>query len=213
MKRREFSALGGAIALMTSLRTRAQARPQAGRDYLVLQPPAGTESVAGKIEVVDFFWYSCPHCNAFEPALEAWISRLPADVQLVRAPVAFRNDFVPQQKLYHTLETMGLVNELHAKVFHEIHGLRKTLTTEETILTWVQQQKAVDATRFAETYRSFAVANKVRRSTRLQDQYKVSGVPALGVAGRYYVDGTTAGNMARALAIVDSLIEMSRRPA
>src|SRR3990167_8774615 len=186
MKRREFTQLttGAALASATLLGTSVHAqasKPKAGTDYQVLDPRAAVEAGAGKIEVVEFFWYSCPHCNAFQ------------------------DSFVPQQRLYFTLEAMGLVEKLHAKVFAAIHVEKKNLASGEAILEWVGQQ-GVDKAKFVQQYNSFTVVTKVTKATQLQNAYKVEGVPALGVAGRYYTDGSMAGNMQRALQVVDTLV-------
>lgn len=210
MKRREFAQLGtGAALASTTLwgaTAQAQAaKPKAGTDYLVVDPRAPVEAGAGKIEVVEFFWYSCPHCNAFEPTLQAWIPKLPKDVSFRRVPVAFQDSFAPQQRLYFTLEAMGLVEKLHGKVFAAIHQEKKNLSTGEAILEWIGQQ-GVDKAKFVEQYNSFTVVTKVTKSVQLQNAYKVEGVPALGIAGRYYTDGSLAGNMPRALQVVESLV-------
>ncbi len=210
MKRREFTqwTTGAAVASAASWggSVHAQAsKPKAGTDFQVLDPRAPVEAGAGKIEVVEFFWYSCPHCNAFEPTLQAWVSKLPKDVAFRRVPVAFQDSFAPQQRLYFTLEAMGLVDKLHAKVFAAIHGEKKNLSSGEAILEWVAQQ-GVDKAQFVQQYNSFTVVTKVTKATQLQNAYKVEGVPALGVAGRYYTDGSMAGNMPRALQVVESLV-------
>jgi len=210
MKRREFTQLttGAAVASTALWGSTAQAqasKPKAGTDYQVLDPRAAVEAGAGKIEVVEFFWYSCPHCNAFEPTLQAWIGKLPKDVAFRRAPVAFQDSFAPQQRLYYALEAMGLVEKLHAKVFAAIHVEKKNLSTGEAILDWVEQQ-GVDKAKFVQQYNSFTVVTKVTKATQLQNAYKVEGVPALGVAGRYYTDGSMAGNMPRALQVVEALV-------
>jgi thiol:disulfide interchange protein DsbA len=210
MKRREFTQLttGAAVASTALWGSAAQAqasKPKAGTDYQVLDPRAPVEAGAGKIEVVEFFWYSCPHCNAFEPTLQDWIGKLPKDVAFRRAPVAFQDSFAPQQRLYYTLEAMGLVEKLHAKVFAAIHVEKKNLSTGEAILEWVGQQ-GVDKAKFVQQFNSFTVVTKVTKATQLQNAYKVEGVPALGVAGRYYTDGSMAGNMPRALQVVEALV-------
>lgn len=124
MKRREFVAgssaalaLGGLVSAPAS----AQAGFQEGRHYVRLQQPVPVSAPAGKIEVLEFFWYGCPHCNAFEPTLEAWVKKLPADVAFRRVHVAFRTSFEPLQRLYATLENMNLVEALHRKVFYAVH--------------------------------------------------------------------------------------------
>ena len=212
MKRREFTqgagaavALAGMAAGFGAPQALAQGKPASGSDYLVLDKRAPVEAAAGKIEVVEFFWYSCPHCNAFEPALEAWVKRLPADVVIRRVPVGFRDDFVPQQRLFYTLEAMGQLDKLHARVFATVHVEKQPLNKPEAIAEWAAKQ-GLDKAKFTEQYNSFSVATKTTRATQLQNNYKVEGVPALGVAGRFYTDGTLAKNMPRALDIVDYLV-------
>ena len=216
MKRREFSlAAASALAASTLAMPAARAQGQkfvAGTDYLVLDQRAIVEAPPDKVEVIEFFWYSCPHCNAFEPALDQWVAKLPKDVYMRRVPVAFNPSFVPEQRLYYTLKAMGKIDELHVKVFHAIHVERLPLNTEAGIMAWVQKQ-GLDTAQFTQLYNSFSVATKVREATQLMNAYKVSGVPALGVAGRYYTDGELAHSMERALQIVDYLINLSRKSA
>jgi thiol:disulfide interchange protein DsbA len=209
MKRREFSQAAAGVALTSSglLSPLAYAqlkKPQAGKDYHQVDPRAAVEAPAGKIEVVEFFWYSCPHCNAFEPTLASWITNLPKDIAFRRVHVSFQDSFVPQQRLYLSLEAMGLLDKLHAKVFAAIHGEKLKLAVRDDIAEWVAKQ-GVDKAKFLEQYNSFSIANKATRSTQLQNAYKVEGVPALGVAGRFYTDGALAGSMDRALQVVESL--------
>lgn len=210
MKRREFSRAAAGAAVVSSAwfspLVQAQARkPKAGTDYQVLDVRAPVDAPAGKIEVVEFFWYSCPHCNAFEPMLDAWSKKLPKDVVLRRVPVAFQDSFVPQQRLFYALEAMGLLEKLHTKVFTAIHQDRVNLTKGDAIVEWISRQ-GVDKAKFLEQYNSFSVASKVTRATQLQNAYKVEGVPALGVAGRFYTDGSMAQSMERALQVVESLV-------
>lgn len=213
MKRRDFSLALGVAAGASWVQTPALAQakpPVAGDDYLLLDKPAPVEAPVGKIEVIEFFWYSCPHCNAFEPSLAAWIKRAPKDVAVRRVPIAFRDDFVPQQRLYYALEAMGLVDKLHGKVFAAIHAEKQSLNTVEAISAWVVKQ-GVDQVKFLAQFNSFAVASKATRGTQLQNAYKVEGVPAIGVAGRFYTDGTYAKNMDRALVIAEFLAAEIRK--
>jgi len=121
MKRRDFSlACGAAVAGAAFVQSTALAQgkpPQAGTNYLVLEKRVAVDAPVGKIEVVEFFWYNCPHCNSFEPAFDAWRKRAPKDIVVRRVPIAFRDDFVPQQRLFYAMEAMGLVDQLHSKVF------------------------------------------------------------------------------------------------
>lgn len=213
MKRREFSLASMAMAAACSSLQSAHAqgaRFQEGADFIALDKRAQVEAAAGKIEVVEFFWYSCPHCNAFEPALEAWIKKSPKDVSVRRVPVGFRDEFVPQQRLFYALEALGKVAQLHTKVFYAIHVEKQALNTQASIGDWLQNQ-GVERAKFDEMYTSFSVATKTRKATQLQDQFKVGGVPALGIAGRFYTDGALAQSMERALTITDHLIEEVRK--
>jgi protein dithiol oxidoreductase (disulfide-forming) len=215
MDRREFSAgaagvLAAAALGMPHLALAQGKKPEDGVEYLTLDKRAPVDAPPGKIEVIEFFWYSCPHCNHFEPQLEAWIKKLPPDVFMRRVPVAFRDSFVPQQRLYYTLEAMGKVDEMQAKVFRAIHNDLQGVDREESILAWAEKQ-GFDKAKFRELYNSFSVAAKTRRATQLQEAYKVTGVPAIGVAGRYYVDGDLAHSMERALQVTDYLIAEARK--
>ena len=215
MKRREFSmaasaAAAGALTLGASSSWAQGAAPKEGKDYIKLGKPASVSAPAGKVEVIEFFWYSCPHCNAFEPQFEAWVKSQPADVVVQRVPVAFNASFVPQQKLYFTLEGMNLLPQLHAKVFRTIHVERNLLKTDDAIFEWVGKQ-GVDLAKFKTVYNSFTVNNQVRKASQLQNEYDVEGVPSMGVAGRYYTDGTKAGNMENVLRVVNALVASSRK--
>jgi thiol:disulfide interchange protein DsbA len=217
MKRREFSlatlgtaAAVGTLGLQGPALAQGPAKFVAGKDYIKLDRAIPTETETGKIEVIEFFWYSCGHCNAFEPAFGQWVKNAPKDVVVRRIPVAFREDFAPQQRLYFSLEAMGLLDKLHVKVFHAIHGERLTLNTDASILNWIEKQ-GVDKAKFADTAKSFGVASKLKRAVQLQNDFKIEGVPSLGVAGKYYIDGTSAGSMDRALQVTDSLLALVRQ--
>ncbi|KRB26496.1 MULTISPECIES: thiol:disulfide interchange protein DsbA/DsbL [unclassified Acidovorax] len=217
MKRREFS-LSAASAVAASALTLPVANPamaqarqfKEGKDFKRLDKPVAPDAPAGKVDVIEFFWYSCPHCNAFEPSLDAWVKAAPKDLSIRRVPVAFNASFVPQQKLYYTLEGMGKLDALHAKVFRAIHVEKVKLAKDDEILAWVTQQ-GVDAAKFKEVYGSFSVANQVRRASQLQDSYGVEGVPSMGVAGKYYTDGTMAGSMQTVLQVVEYLASTARK--
>ena len=215
MDRREFSAGAAGILAVAGLAMPHMAfaqgkKPEDGVEYLTLDKRAPVDAPPGKIEVIEFFWYSCPHCNHFEPQLEAWIKKLPPDVAMRRVPVAFRDSMVPQQRLYYALEAMGKVDEMQPKVFQAIHVERQGVDREDSILAWAEKQ-GFDKAKFRELYNSFSVSAKARRASQLQEMYKVTGVPAIGVAGRFYTDGELAHNMERALQITDYLIAETRK--
>jgi thiol:disulfide interchange protein DsbA len=210
MKRRSFAS--GLLAVSAGLGQAtawAQQAFRSGKDYLTLERPLPTDAGPGKAELIEFFWYSCPHCNAFEPTFAQWVKNAPKDVVVRRVPVAFRDDFAPQQRLYYTLEAMDLIDTVHAKVFHAVHVERLPLNTDALIQAWIEKQ-GVDGKKFADTYKSFGVAGKVKRAVQLQNDFRVEGVPSLGIAGRYYTDGSLAGSMERALKVAESLLAQSK---
>jgi thiol:disulfide interchange protein DsbA len=210
VNRRAFSL--ALLAGAAPLGARAQRKPEDGTDYRTLTRRASVEAPAGKIEVVEFFWYSCPHCNAFEPQLVRWSRNLPADVVLRRVPVAFRDDFEPQQRLFYALEALGKQAELHQKIYDAIHREKIKLDRGEQIIDWVAKQ-GVDREKFVDLYTSPALSLKARQATTLHNTYEIEGVPTLGVAGRWYTDGTLTGNMPRALTVADFLIAEARKGA
>lgn len=218
LSRRDLGTLSvGAAALLAGLQAApalAQMKPpEEGLDYIKLDKPAPTEAPKGKIEVVEFFWYGCPHCNAFEPQLEAWLKVLPKDVHFRRSPAAFRPEWVPQQHLYFTLEALKLVDALHKKIFYAIHVEKISLETKEQIMAWLPKQaiKGLDMTKFTQTFDSFNVGSKATRATQLQQAYHVDGVPSLGVAGQFITDGGKAQGMERALKVVGALVNGQRK--
>jgi len=215
LQRRAFVTRHGSLILSTTLLSPALAlaqakAPLAGTDFMALDRPAPVETPAGKIELLEFFWYSCPHCNAFEPVLSAWVQQLPKDVVFKRVPVNFRDGFEPQQRLFYALEALNLLDTLHTRVFAAIHVEKQNLSQAAAITDWVVKQ-GVDRARFVEQFNSFSVSAKAKRAKQLQEAYKVDGVPALGIAGRYYTDGALAQSMNRVLQVTDYLIDQIRR--
>ena len=159
------------------------ANPQLGADFRVLNKPQLTDA-GKKIEVIEFFWYSCPHCHAFEPDLEAWLKKQGDNIVFKRVPVAFRDSMVPEQKLYYALEAMGKAEEMQKKIFNAIHVQRQSLNTDAAIADYISKQ-GIDRQKFLELYNSFGVQSKVRRVAQLQQAYQVDGVPLVVIDGRY----------------------------
>ncbi len=215
MKRREFSLSAfGAASSLVSLPLFAQGpsakKPVEGKDYLSLDKRVPADVGAGKIELIEFFWYSCPHCNSFEPQFAAWMKAAPKDVVVQRVPVRFRDDFEPQQRAYYVFESLGLVDTLHSKLFHAIHVERQQLNTANALAAWANKN-GLPENKFLDTFNSFGVSTKARRATQLQEAFKVQGVPSLGVAGRFYTDGSLTQTMDRALQVAEYLIGEIRR--
>ena len=215
MKRREFSthlvaSAVGAAALSAGGAASAQSEFVEGTHYVKLSQP-GAVSADGKIEVVEFFWYGCPHCQAFEPALDAWQKKLPADVAFRRIPVAFREEpFVAHQRLFFALDAMGLIDTMHRKVFSAIHLDRMRLDKLPEIVAFVTKN-GVDGAKFSDAFNSFSVQTKIRQAKQLAEVYRIDGVPTLGIQARFYTSGSLAGSPERTLAVADYLIQWSRK--
>jgi protein dithiol oxidoreductase (disulfide-forming) len=216
MKRREFSqsalALSAcaATAFTSSSAFAADAVPAEGTNYVKLAQPAPTSAPAGKIEVVEFFWYGCPHCFHFEPSLVTWLGKLPSDVVFKRVPVAFReNPFAIHQRLFYTLEGMGLLPTLHSKVFHAIHVENNKLDTPESITDFVVKQ-GVDKAKFLALFNAFSMPSKLKQARALAEAYKLDGVPTVGIAGRYFTSVSLNGTSEKTLATVNFLLAKVR---
>ena len=181
-----------------------------GRDYELIVPPQPGES-PGRIEVLEFFSYGCPHCKDFHPLVMAWAARLPRDVIFKRVPVTFgRATWTNLARLYYGLEATGDLVRLDEAVFRAIHEERINLFTPSAIMAWVKRE-GVDEKRFKAAFDSFGVSTQISRSDQMVRSYRVRSVPQLTVAGRYQVTGQAARSLADLLPIADALIEMSRR--
>jgi len=215
MNRREFSiqTLGATLASASVLGTAfAQgADPVEGTHYVKLSQRVPVSAPVGKVEVLEFFWYGCPHCNHFEPALAAWVAKLPADVVFRRVPVAFRpNPYAIHQKLYFALDAMGLIPAMHAKVFRAIHEEQQRLDTPEAIAAFVTKN-GIDQAKFMAVFNSFGLQTKAAQARTLADAYKIDGVPSLGIAGQYYTTISLNGTAEKTLATANFLIDKARK--
>jgi protein dithiol oxidoreductase (disulfide-forming) len=189
--------------------------PKAGTDYVVLSTPQNTET-GNKIEVLEFFWYRCPHCYSLEPMLESWVKKLPADAQFRRLPAVFNEEWAIDARIFYALEALGEVDRLHRPLFDAIHRQGGVTQKGAAYLKWVQSWLAkqnLDMAKFDAALRSFAVESKIKRSFQLAQGYRLDGVPAIAVNGRYLVSASTARDQRSMLQISDYLIAQSRRPA
>jgi thiol:disulfide interchange protein DsbA len=198
--------LAGAAALLT-LAFGAAAQQ---KTYEVLNPPQANPEGPGKIEVIEFFWYGCPHCYRLEPSLNAWLKNKPADIVFKRVHAVPSPSWIPHAKIYYTLETMQLVDQLHSKVFEAIHKDNKNLADVKVLDQWLAQN-GVDPAKYHEVEKSFTVDSKLKRANQLTAAYKVDGVPRVFVDGKYYVGPEQAGGEDRIMSAVDSVIAMERR--
>ncbi|SAL14598.1 thiol:disulfide interchange protein DsbA/DsbL [Caballeronia humi] len=215
--KKQFSALAvslgivigsiGAIGAMNAAHA-SPAAPVAGTDYSVLQA-AQPVNAAGKIEVTEFFWYGCPHCNEFEPYLEAWIKKQGPDVVFKRVPVAFRDDFIPHSKMYHALDALGVVEKVTPAVFNEIHVKKNYLLTPQAQADFLATQ-GVDKKKYMDAYNSFSTQSAVQRDTKLLSDYKIEGVPTLIVQGKYETGPSMTNNLPGTTQVLDFLVGQVR---
>ena len=187
----------------------AHAQPKAGVEYRELSPAQPTDA-AGKIEVIEFFWYGCPHCFNFEPVIEPWTKKLPKDVQFRRVPAIFNDEWAQSARAYYTLEAIGEGVRLHKPLFDAVHqDTRLKIANEAALTEWLGKQ-GVDTKKFAAAYRSFSVESKVKRAGQLTQAYKIEGVPAMAVNGKYVVITDNIKSFEQMLAVADYLIDQTR---
>ncbi|QIE22211.1 Thiol:disulfide interchange protein DsbA [Caballeronia sp. SBC1] len=184
------------------------AAPVAGTDYTVLQAAQPVDA-QGKIEVIEFMWYGCPHCNEFDPYLEAWVKKQGPDVVFKRVPVAFRDDFIPHSKMYHALDALGLADKLTPAVFNEIHVKKNYLLTPEAQATFLATQ-GVDKKKYLDAYNSFSTQSDLQRDTKLMQDYKIDGVPTLAVQGKYETGPATTNSLPGTIQVLDFLVAQIR---
>jgi thiol:disulfide interchange protein DsbA len=212
MQRRDFSKhiAASGLALAWQGAAQAQGAPREGTHYVKLGSPVAVSVPAGKaVEVVEFFWYGCPACYAFEPVLEAWVKRLPADVAFRQVPVGFMAPHQQHQRLFYAIEEMGAQAVMHRRVFNAIHQQGNRLNSDASIAQ-LAKDSGIDGDRLVQTMKGFSVATKATRAQQLTDAYKIDGVPSLGIHGRFYTSAALAGSQERAVAVADFLIQLAR---
>jgi thiol:disulfide interchange protein DsbA len=209
--RRQFSLAFASGAVMLPLAGTAFAQaPAEGKDFKRVDSPQPPGVPAGKIEVLEFFSYACPHCSAFEPVIEAWQKQLPADVVVRRVPVPFLMNAENFMHTYYALESIGAVPAMQMKIFRAIHVDRQRLDTPDNIAAFVGKNGG-DAAKFQAAFKSFSVATSVSRAKKLMADYKIDSVPTLVVHGRWITSPSMTGSSERALAVVDQLVDRARK--
>ena len=206
------------LAITLSAAASAQLAP--GKDYRVVNPPQPTTS-GKQIEVIEFFYYGCPHCNDLQPTLRVWLKRKPADVAFRREPVVFQDAWKPLTAAFHALEAMGLEGKLHYELFNAIHQqrsleLKGLLHDQKPLFDWVAKQ-GVDRQQFVDVYNSFGVRSRTSRSSEMTGNYQIPGTPALVIDGKYLImlsnamrrDNTV--DFERFAKLLDQVIAMARQ--
>ena len=198
-----------ALALAATLFSLAFGAHAQEGPWKLVNPPQATEN-NGKIEVIEFFWYGCPHCYALEPELVAWLKHAPPDVDFKRVPAYPSEAWGEAAKIFYTLETMGLLQQYHEKVFDAIHKDQVNLFNKRQRDQWLQKN-GIDPAKYEAAEKSFTVATKLARAKQMTLDYHVDGVPRVVVAGKYYTSSEQAGGATKVFGVVDQLIDMARR--
>ena len=200
--------LSAALVTASLFGMTAQAAETHPDSYVELANPVPV-AVPGKIEVVELFWYGCPHCYAFEPVINPWVEKLPSDVNFVRIPAMFGGPWDAHGQLFLTLEAMGVEHKVHNAVFDAIQKQGKRLTKPDEMADFVATQ-GVDKDKFLATFNSFAIQGQIKQAKELAQKYGVQGVPTMIVNGKYRFDLGTTGGPEATLNVADQLIAKER---
>lgn len=198
------------VLLWPFLMGQAVADLQEGSDYRRLASPVPT-SVQDKIEVVELFWYGCPHCYSLEPAVEEWVENKPDNAAFVRIPAVLNRNWELDARVFHTAESLGVLDKIHRPYFEAIHKDRRRMTNEAQVAEFFAEQ-GVDKEDFHKAFNSFDVETRLRRSQQLVQRYRISGVPSFIVNGKYEVSPSMAGSQTRIFEIINSLVEKEGEP-
>ena len=205
LDRRRVLAAGALLPLVA----RAQSPdPVEGKDFKAVQPPQPTDS-GNKIEVLEFFQYSCPHCYAFNPDLDAWRKKLAPDVDYKRIHINWDNSTLPHTKIYYSLEQLGRVNDVHEKVFNAIHAGHKRMLDPNEIAD-LMAANGIDRKQWMEVFNSFSTATKASKAMATWRAYKIEGTPTLACDGRFLTSPSIVGSRTGSLAVLDALIQRVR---
>ena len=190
-----------ALVVFSTLATSASA-DKPGYETLSSVQPTQDPS---KVEVIEFFWYGCPHCYSFEPLLNKWLETKPDNVQFIRQPAIFSSLWGKHAKAYFTAEALGVVEKTHTDFFNAIQNLKKKLQTEDQLAAFFAAH-GVDEKEFREVYNSFLVDTKMRQAKQIISQYGITGVPAIIVNGKYKVTARLAGSHEKMITVINTLI-------
>lgn len=185
--------------------------PQQGPGYQTLSPAQPTQDKT-KVEVVEFFWYGCPHCYAFEPILDKWLKTLPKNVVFIRQPAAFSEVWEKHARAYFVAEALNVVDKVHNDFFDAIQNKRQALETEEDLAKFFVAHGVKEAA-FHDAYKSFGVDAKLRQAKVMAPRYGITGVPTMIVNGKYVTSGTLAGGHENMIKILNQLIAQESKVA
>lgn len=206
-----FCALIGAVLLAAAPLQASADSYDEGIDYRLVEQPVRAEE-GTDVEVLELFWYGCPHCFQLEPQLERWLENKPAGVSFRRMPAAASPRWVPHAKAYYAAEMLGELDRLHKPLFKALHEQRRKVFTDEEIIAFAAEQ-GIDKDAFRKAYNSFPVDMQVRKSGELVRRYNIDGVPAIVVNGKYVTSATQAGSSGKMFQVLNYLVEEEARAA
>ena len=175
-----------------------------------VKPPQPTETEAGTVEVVDVFWFGCPHCYQFLPHMEAYAQGKPDHVEIRRMPAVFRESWIPHARAFYTARLLGIEREAHQSMFDAIHKQDRKLDTQDELQAFFGEL-GIQAQEFAEVYDSFAVESLVRKSVLMQQRYGVRGTPTVIINGKYRTSGSIAGSHEIVIKVIEALVDKEHK--
>lgn len=184
--------------------TACAASYEEGKHYKRVDQPRTIDG--DKVEVLEFFWYGCPHCYSFEPYVSKWKQNKPDNVEFMRVPATFQPLWILHARAYYALQMIGKGEDIHPKFFSQIHNKKNYMKTFDALTVFVQEH-GVERAEFIDAMNSFAVENNVRKATKLVNDYKISGVPAVAINGKYLISASMAGSYDNMIKIMNYLIE------
>jgi len=209
-QRRQFLKFTAATAAIGLLPARpGHAALVAGKDYALVDFPQATTDPK-RVEVLELFFYGCPHCFELEPLLVAWTKKLPRHAYFRRMPAIFNDGWVPMAKAFYAAEALGVTEKLHADLFNAIHLQGINLNNRDNLLRFVAG-RGVDAGKFGAAYDSFGVQNKVKQARDLTGAYGIQGVPSLIVDGKYRTSSSMTGSHEQLFPVLDQLIALAQK--
>ncbi|MEQ1560068.1 MAG: thiol:disulfide interchange protein DsbA/DsbL [Methyloglobulus sp.] len=197
--------LAGLAVLIFIVSFSALSKSEESLGYEAVTPAQPTANPA-KIEVIEFFWYGCPHCYSFEPSLKDWLKNKPANVEFIRVPAVFSEQWGKHAKAYFTAEALGVVDAVHTDLFDAIQEKKQELETEDQLAKFFVAHGVKEAD-FRETFNSFMIDSKMRQAPAIAAKYGITGVPAIIVNGKYKTNGTLAGSQEKMIDVMNTLIK------
>lgn len=191
---------------LMALATGAIAEDEEKKGYKELASPQPT-ATGDKIEVIEFFWYGCPHCYSFEPYLKQWQQQKPDYIEFVRVPAVLSKDWLAHARAYYTAEELGFVEEIHLPLFEEIHTRKKRIFSQAALRDFFVDQGVVEGREFDRVYASEVVEKKLRAAFKAAKNYQITGVPSLIINGKYITSSRLAGSFREAIEVTNELAE------